>query len=277
MARLLLRGTRVWGLLRKGFCMMFSRTLLLAAAASTLLASGASAAVMNYRANIQPLNNSGVTGTANFSHDTTANTLSVRIRASGLAPSTPHPQHIHGAFADAGCRVRAAASSQVAGLCIDGTPSESNIPTIPANDLDGDGFLETVEGTPAYGPINLILSDPAGGAMALPMSDANGNLFFEATYDLASTDLLFDEINGVEHDADDLFPLTSRVFVIHGGIVTNGPGLDPGEVGSDTDDEFVVLLPQGAGELMAVPEPGMLGLLGLGVLGLAAARRRKTA
>ena len=262
--------------------MRLMKTLFLGAAAAAAFAAGPAAAeVIQYRANIAPLNNSGVTGIANFFHDTTANTLAVRINARGLTPNTPHPQHIHGSFADAGCTTRAGSMSQVAGLCIDGTPSESNIPTIPENDLDGDGFLETVEGTPAYGPINLILADPAAGREGLPgslsLSDANGELFFEATYDLLSTDLLFDEINMVEHDASDLFPLTSRVFVLHGGFVSNGPGLDPGEVGSGTDNEFVVLLPQGAGDITRVPEPAMIGLLGMGVIGLGVARRRRKA
>lgn len=256
-----------------------------AVAASLLAATPAAAAHIDYyRASLTPLNNSGVGGIARFEHDTTANTLTVRVNASGLVPNTVHPQHIHGSFSASGCTDFAPASSPIAGACLDGsTAIESSIPTLAANDIDGDGFLETVEGAPAYGPIILNLADPAAGRAGLPgsfpLSDAEGNLDFTATYDLAMEDvdgtgLLFDTLNGIEHEVGDLFDLMQRVFVIHG--TTAGPGGGLFEVtGSTAPGEFVALLPAAAGEIEKVPEPAAIGLFGMGLLGLAIARRRR--
>lgn len=258
------------------------RKVILLASAAALSAApvAATAAHLSYfTAPLTELNNSGVTGNAFFTYNSNANTLHARVRAFGLVPNTLHPQHVHGSFApDASCTDFAPPSSPIAGACLDGsTAIESNIPTIPENDIDGDGFLETVEGAPAYGPIILSLGDPDAGRDALPgsfpMSDENGELFFEATYDLATTDLLFDTIDGIVHEPEDLFPLIERVFVIHGMFV-DGPGCCMFEVTEDTMNEYVVLLPAAAGELQ-VPAPAALALFGMGAIGLGLARRRR--
>lgn len=257
-----------------------------------LAAAPASAALLHYRADLTPLNpmvNSSVSGMATFIYDNTANTLSFTVHASGLDPNTVHPEHIHGLFEQAGCTNFAPAGSPIAGLCLDGTTAkDSHLPTVAQNDIDGDGFLETVEGTPAYGPILLNLSDPSAGLAGLPgsfpKSDAAGNLDFSATYDLNTTDLLFDTVNGIAHEPSDLFPLTDRVFVIHGLFVNNDNPAVPNdmfEVQGPTH-QYVPLLPAAAGEIVAVsavPEPGTLGLLGAALAGFVGLgwRRRPSA
>lgn len=260
---------------------------ILTATAAIAGAAPATAAILEYQSTLSTLNASGVTGTASFLHDTSANTLRVSVSAGGLTPNTVHPQHIHGAFATEGCTDVAPPGSAIAGACLDGnTAVDSTVPTL-ADDIDGDGYVETLEGAQAYGPIILTLGDAAAGRDGLPgsfpMSDAAGALSFETTYDLGSTDLLFDSLNGIEHEVGDLFPLTDRVFVIHGLFVDNDqPAVDNDmfEVQGPTED-YVVLLPVAAGEIefvRDVPAPGALGLLGVGLLGLGwtgASRRRK--
>ena len=258
-----------------------------AAAAALLAALPASAATTTFRADLSPLNDTSVTGFASFVYDDVAQTLMVTVNASGLEPGTVHPQHIHGSFAQQGCDITAPADSPIAGLCLDGNmTADSTIPTVAENDIDGDGFLETVEGAPAYGPIILALGNADAGLDGLPgsfpMSDADGNVNFTETYDLGSTSLLFDTLNEIGHDASDLFPLTDRVFVIHGVDVNNNMAAVDGdlfEIQGPTD-EYIALLPAAAGEIQLVeevPAPAALGLLGLGLAGLYGARRRKNA
>lgn len=267
--------------------MSIKTCLLGAIAAAGFIAAPASAVIFTYQADLTALNNSGVSGTATFEYDNSTQMLRVIVNASGLTPNEVHAQHIHGRFAnDATCTDFAPASSPVAGACIDSdTPIDSTIPTIAANDIDGDGFLETQEGAPAYGPINLSLADASAGRAGLPgsfpMADAAGNLTFDQTYDLMSTSLLFDPLFMVEHEASDLFPLDSRVFVIHGVFVDNDNPAVPGdilEIQGPVED-YIGLLPAAAGELVlisSVPEPGALGLVGLGLLGLALHRRKRS-
>jgi hypothetical protein len=250
----------------------------------------AGAATMNFTAVLQELNDTGVSGTANFSFDDMANTLTTNVNVSGLAPNTLHPQHIHGSFQLAGCTAFAPSSSPIAGTCLNGdTAAESGIPTLAANDIDGDGFLETVEGAPAYGPIILNLADASAGRGGLPgsfpMSDGDGNLSFSETYNLATTDLLFDPLNGIEHEAGDLFPLFKRVYVIHGVFVNNDqPAVenDMFEVQGPIN-AFVTLLPAAAGEITMSPSPiplpaaGWLLVAALGGLGGLSRMRRRPA
>lgn len=52
---------------------------------------GVFAATINFQANLESLNNSGVRGVANLTLNDTTNTLLVNINATGLTPNRPHP------------------------------------------------------------------------------------------------------------------------------------------------------------------------------------------
>ncbi len=247
-------------------------------------AMSATVDIEKFFAELQPLNDSGVSGRANFTVDRVENTLTAQINVSGLTPNTVHPQHLHGRFEQSTCQTFAPPSSPVAGACLEGTMTrDSTIPTLDDNDIDNDGFLETVEGLPAYGPIILNLADAGAGLadLTFPMSDAEGNLDFFEIYDLSTTDLLFDPLNMITHQPDDLISLlTDRVYVIHGLEVDVS---DPAVIGSlfeinslTNGPEYFPLLPVAAGTVSPVPLPaaGVLLVVALGGLGAMRARRK---
>ncbi len=80
-----------------------------------------------FQAKLRPLNDSGASGVANLS--LRGERLTAAIESHGMAPGLPHAQHIHG-------------MAQAISEC----------PTL-ANDDNGDGLVNTVEGLPSYGPI----------------------------------------------------------------------------------------------------------------------------
>lgn len=81
-----------------------------------------------YKADLQPLNDSGVSGTAQIKIQN--GRFVAQVNATGVAPDQPHAQHIHG--------------------FTDGTVS--TCPTF-ADDADGDGLVSVSEGAPRYGGI----------------------------------------------------------------------------------------------------------------------------
>jgi hypothetical protein len=84
------------------------------------------------RAHLDPLNNSGITGTANVTFN--GDDAQVRISAYGLAPNLPHAEHIHFGMA-----------------------ARHECPTYKDN-TNMDFRLNTTEGLPAYGPIKKSLT-----------------------------------------------------------------------------------------------------------------------
>ncbi|MFI5663813.1 hypothetical protein [Streptomyces sp. NPDC051684] len=116
-----------------------------------------------YQVNLDQLNNSGAKGTAMLSLDGTR--LTVKIEASGLVPSQPHAQHLHGST--------------------DG--HDFHCPDASA-DKNKDGIVTTAEGLPVYGDINISLttkgdtSKNSGLAVdRMPAADKNGHLSYERT------------------------------------------------------------------------------------------------
>jgi hypothetical protein len=114
------------------------KTGILSTALVAALAFGASGDVLarqtqSFTVNLDPLNNSGVQGTARVIADYDAGLLTVMIMATGLEPNALHPQHIHG-FLD--------------------NTRKSRCPTMAA-DVDGDNLVDLGEGLPFYGPILL--------------------------------------------------------------------------------------------------------------------------
>ena len=100
-----------------------------------------------------------------------------------------HPQHIHGFESDKG---------------------NSFCPT-PADDEDGDGLVDLLEGLPDYGPVQLSLTP-------FPTA-ADGTVDYEQTFTV---------------DAQQVGPLQNRAIVLH-GMTVNG--------------EYVATLPIACGQI----------------------------
>lgn len=225
-----------------------TRSLVTVIAASAALTTAASADHLTYyTVDIQPLNGSNVTGNAVLTVDSDANTLTVNVSAFNLEPNQDHLMHIHGLF-DMG-----------------GAATDSTTPTL-ANDTDGDGYVEVLEGLTSYGDILLPLATQTA---------PDGSFNYVETFDLGDDSLFFSPVSGNDYAASDIFPLNFRELVIHGQTVASGEGAGTdGEVNGAGG--YIPVLPIAAGEIIGapIPEPGSLALLGLGGLALAIRRRR---
>jgi hypothetical protein len=224
-------------------------------------ATASHAKTFNYHATLNDLSGLGGSGTAKLQYDDVANTLRVNIEGTGFAPNMLHVQHIHGTFDD------------------DGNVTDAVTPTL-ANDTDGDGVVELLEGLPLYGGILLSLfdeTDTDNGFNGFPnvTDEVNGSFSFTAFYDLASTTALSDGIS-----AADLFPLDKREIVIHGAFLAPGIG---GVGNEDADSDLIrfggysAFVPVAAGEIVAVdpiPLPAAAWMLLAGIGGLGALSRR---
>lgn len=130
----------------------------------------------------------------------------VTIDASGLAPNLPHAQHIHVPGGEDG-------GEFVRGAC----------PTV-ADDGNGDGLVDTLEGVPAYGGVKQSLTTSGdtgpGSALAVdrfPVADADGNLTYERTF-TPTDDRVHEQLGDVE-------------VVVH-GIDLDGSGAYDGDAES---------------------------------------------
>ena len=212
-----------------------------------LAAPGAQAAQV-YDGTFSALNDSGVTGTAMLSLDTTDSMLMVTIHATGLEPGVLHVAHIHGLFSDGAT----------------GTPVDLKSPTL-AQDADGDGFVELAEGQTTYGPIIV----PLVGFD----SDETSTVDYTHTFNLLDPSIYSGNYTEADLLGASFDDLDLRELVIHGLTVPPGPGAGtPGEV--DGTNGFLTVLPVASAEIAAVPEPSTWALMILGLGGMAALRFR---
>jgi hypothetical protein len=164
----------------------------------------------------------------------TTRALRVQLAATGLEDLMDiggiHVAHIHGQFAGNADRPLL---EQGDGSFFDGAggePANSILPTLAASDLDGDGFLNFLEGRPNYGPVVLNLTSEqiesapdgtpplthflnlAGAGDINPAelfpSGSEFNLDTTYTFDLSDPDQL--------RQYNNLTPLPNREIVLHG-------------------------------------------------------------
>ena len=183
------------------------RTLLAVPLATVflLVVPGAAFADESVRVRLLELNRSGVSGTATLTATAEGN-LRVSIRAAGLVPNVPHAQHLHGSTEGLNFH------------CPDGSA-----------DRDGNGYVSTEEGMPAYGDIFISLTTEGDTAKAsglavdrMPVADARGGLRYDRT--IAAADLP----KGTLQHLQDL-------HVVQHGIDANGNDVyDPGALGEST-------------------------------------------
>ncbi len=210
----------------------------------------AQAAPITYQAALDATNSSGVTGAITFTVDGT--TLTASLVATGLADGV-HFLHIHG-------------KDFAPGVPVNTFPPPPPVP--PNGDANGDGVVNTPEAKAGVGDVILSLAPHAPGTKAelTGVSSTGGTLTFSASYDLTQN------IYEPGFTSADLLPLDFRVFDMHGGIVPLTARPADGITGAP--GTFDVNLPIAAGKILAVPEPAALAVLGVGLLGLAAVRRR---
>lgn len=210
--------------------MRFRRVLFTVPAVAALLLAAPAAALADESVHVKllELNNSGAGGTATLSA-TTSGDLRISIRSTGLVPNSPHAQHLHGST----------------------TGMDFHCPDRTA-DTNGNGYVSTEEGMPAYGDIFVSLTTRGDTSKAsglavdrMPAADAKGNLAYDRT--IASADL---PEGTVEHLKD--------LHVVQHGVDANGNNeYDLGGLGEST-------LAKAAG-LSGIPEeatdPALCGMV----------------
>ena len=203
----------------------------LSSAAVPTLAADRSA--KEFTVNLQPLNHSGVTGTAHvWLMD---KTLTVSFDAAGLQPNMVHDAHIHG--------------------MLNGT--DATCPTMAA-DTNGDGYVSVFEGAPFYGPIKVSLSapiTPAGpnpnATLFAPFAGVDSNAFQNADaqgmdhYNQSITYSLSDPEAAAAYHG--IMPLKAQAIVIHGAMAPKSVDMMGGSTSKSVYDE---LLPVACGDLM---------------------------
>lgn len=240
--------------------------------------------------------------------------INVKVNVTGLQDLTDiggvHVAHIHGQFLGNSTRPLFDQGNGPFFEGNGGTPVNSVLPTVAKDDVDGDGFLNFVEGRPAYGPIILNLTSkqqpapPAGlppqiqflqraGAGEINPAELfpSGTEFnLDTTYDFD----LNDEDQARQYN--NLNPLDFREIVIHGltlpasisdpidALVTaSGGGAPLGIPVGDGSEVFRITAPVAAGTIVAdngdataVPEPMTVSLLSMAMVGgvLVVTRRR---
>ena len=152
-----------------------------------------------YTANLDPLNaGSHTVGDTTYTIPTTSGTatvtlkgndVTVQIMVDGVTPLTLHPQHIHA-----------------------GTTCPN-----AADDANGDGFVDVIEGLPKYGPILVSLDsnidDGAATDLDFPVADANGSFSYSAEGSRSH----------IQNEIATALKIGSRHVVIHGISPTGMP------------------------------------------------------
>jgi len=280
-----------------------------AVAIATLAPTNANAATL-FKADIVPLNQafgSTASGSAQITLDQpseTLRTLRVQIDVSGLQDLSSfggiHVAHIHGQFSGNASRPLFDQGNGPFFTGAGGGAVESVLPTL-ADDIDGDGFLNFIEGRPAYGPVVLNLTRdqlPAPPSGVPPLSQflelaSTGTIDPAALFPAGTTFSLDTTYQFDLTDADqarqfnNLTNLDQREIVIHGltvpasisdpidDLVTaNGSGAPLGIPVGD-GQVFRITAPVAAGNLQvvedeatSVPEPLAMSLIGGVVLAL---------
>jgi hypothetical protein len=153
-----------------------------------------------FQADLDPLNNSGASGTANLALED--DQLATDIASEGLAPGLPHAQHIHGL-----------------------EQAMSECPTI-LNDQNGDNLVNTTEGEPSYGPILTSLTTEGDtspeSALAVdrfPVANEDGTLTYDRTF-------------GVPRNVADRL---EEFAIVQHGVDLNGNGVYDEEAAGPSD------------------------------------------
>jgi hypothetical protein len=245
-------------------------TFTLAAAAATVLVLPTAAAADSHEtfmAELTQANESGASGQVMIELDGTQ--AHIRIDGQGFFDGFPHAIHFHG------------------------EPGGNNVcgPLNPGDegfeeaDEDGDGFISVVEGVPAYGPVTVSLTTEGDtspdSALAVDRFPDNDTLDYDRTIELAP------EV------ADNL---SSLHVVVHAADLDGSGEIGTVDIPSSLDPELPIeaTIPAACGQIVSTgvahgPETGAggtaqddgrgtgaaaAGLLGAGLLGAVALRRR---
>ncbi|MFD3003970.1 hypothetical protein ACFS7Z_26680 [Pontibacter toksunensis] len=181
-----------------------------------------------YKVQLNPLNNSGVTGTATVMMTENGH-FEVITDVEGLAPHMEHPQYIFGAVSE-------------------GMDMKSMCPEPSA--AGADGLLTLEEGLPFFGPILISLDDKLVPLTYenFPVATSAGTVSYGAKTMTSSLVSAFDAMHNGTQTMKDL-ELDKRVIVIHGAHVINN-AIVPANSNRVQYAKYMATLPVACGELV---------------------------